>query len=92
MYKALIIDDEKPVHAAIAALGNFREYEHTSHGPISAGLSRTYAKTIGGSVTVSSALKIKLGSYDWRKLDVSEHIVSVKYFSPMVQQRCTQVQ
>ena len=26
MYKALIIDDEKPVHAAISALGNFREH------------------------------------------------------------------
>ena len=26
MYKALIIDDERPVHAAITALGNFREF------------------------------------------------------------------
>ena len=52
-------------------LGNFREYEHTSYAPMSPGLSRTYAKTTGGSVTVSAALKIKLGSYDWRKLDIS---------------------
>ena len=61
-------------------LGNFREYEHTSYAPISAGLSRTYAKTIGGSVTVSSALKIKLGSYDWRKLDVSATHCKCKIF------------
>lgn len=61
-------------------LGNFREYEHTSYAPISAGLSRTYAKTTGGSVTVSSALKIKLGSYDWRKLDVSATHCKCKIF------------
>ena len=61
-------------------LGNFREYEHTSYAPISAGLSRTYAKTIGGSVTVSAALKIKLGSYDWRKLDVSATHCKCKIF------------
>ena len=52
-------------------LGNFREYEHNSYEPIPAGLSRTYAKTTGGSITVSAALKIKLGSYDWHKLDAS---------------------
>lgn len=52
-------------------LGNFREYEHNSYAPVPAGLSRTYAKTTGGSVTVSDVLKIKLGSYDWKKLDAS---------------------
>ena len=52
-------------------LGNFREYEHNSYAPLPAGLYSTYAKKTGGSVNVSAALKIKLGSYDWRKLDAS---------------------
>lgn len=61
-------------------LGGFRGYDHSAMEPIPFGFSLSYAKgDAGSSTTVSMIAKIKLGSYNWGKINGVTHCKCLIY-------------
>lgn len=61
-------------------LGGFRGYDHSAVAPNPFGFSLSYAKgAAGSSTTVSMIAKIKLGSYNWSKINGVTHCKCLIY-------------